>query len=441
VAEFEDLDESGGTMDRPGVRQAIEAVESGKADGIVCAYLDRWARTVEALEMIERWAKQGKTFISARERFDPTTSQGKFALGMMLLVAKYYRDLITERWDDSCRNAIERGVHVTVPYGYRRGHGKGKAHINGGAHGAPLVVEYDEAKVVQRIFTERIRGDGIAEIAHALNADAISSPRGGLWTRQAVRALIRVRAYKGVAHRGEHETPNAHEAIIGPADWEAAQTERRVSGAANGTSLLTGLVRCAGCGYVMGAGSSRHGGRRYNCNRHHAEMRCPSPTTASANSVEQLVSDEFLTRYGSMQVQGATTEDPHIADAEAALEAARSEYDTWRDDAEMRAAIGDEDYRTGLLARKQCVTHAERAYGDAIRQGKSNDLTVSRDVWASLTLIERRELLRAGIDAVVVRRAGSTHTPLADRVEFVWTGELDHDGSRPGIAAAVRKRP
>ena len=284
---IEELNVSGGSMDRVGADRAIAIVDSGQADGIVCAYLDRWARTVEALEMIERWAKQGKAFISARERFDATTSQGKFALGMMLLVAKYYRDLMSERWDESSRGAIERGVHVTVPYGYRRGDSEnGRAHRKGGKHGAPLVVVPDEAKVVRRIFAERLTGIGIADIAHGLNADGVPSPRGGRWTRQTVRAIVRVRAYVGDAKRGDYVREGAHEALVSREDWDAVQSERTRSWKrGQSDSLLIGLVRCAGCGYVMGAGSSQHGGRRVNCNRHHAEMRCPSPTTAPAEAL------------------------------------------------------------------------------------------------------------------------------------------------------------
>jgi DNA invertase Pin-like site-specific DNA recombinase len=440
VAEFEDLDESGGSMDRPGVRRAIEMVESGHADGIVCAYLDRWARTVEALEMIEAWAAQGKAFISARERFDATTSQGKFALGMMLLVAKYYRDLITERWDDSVRNAIGRGVHVRVPYGYRRGDGNGKAYAKGGTRGAPLVLEPDEATIVRRIFTERTQGVGAAGTTEGLNRDGIPSPRGGRWTRQTVRALIRVRAYAGVAHKGAHELAGAHPAIIPPSEWEAAQRERGPA-ASNGHSPLAGLVRCAGCGYIMGASNNGRGLRRYNCNRHHAEMRCPSPTTAPAETLEQLVVDEFLARYGAVQMKGANAASPIVAETEGALARARAEYEAWRDDVEMRNEIGDADYRAGLLARKQSVTAAERAYGDAIRQTKSDMLSVSEDIWSALDTAERRELMREGIEAIVLCRASSTHTPLTDRVEIVWSGELDHDGTRSGIAGAIRERP
>ncbi len=440
VAECSDLDVSGGSMDRPGVREAITMVESGQADGIVCARLDRWARNLEALEMIERWTKEGRTFISAREKFDANSSAGRLTLGMMLLVAKYYRDLITERWDSSVRNAVERGVHITVPYGYKRGNGIGKAHAKGGTRGAPLVVDPEPAAVVRRIFTERASGAGISEIAAGLNADGIASPRGGQWTRQTVRALLRVRAYMGEAARGEYVKADAHEAIVDRATWDAAQTERGPS-PRNGDSLLIGLVRCAGCGYAMGSGDNGRGHRRYGCNRHHAELRCPAPTTAPAEGLEQLVCDEFLTRYGNVAVQGASSSEPAVSVAETDLERTRTEYTRWRDDVEMREAIGDEDYRAGLVVRKHAVADAERTYEDAVRAAKSSTLSVSESVWKHLDQRERRELLQAGLDAIVLRRASSTHTPLADRVEFVWTGELEHDGTRSGVAAAIRERP
>jgi site-specific DNA recombinase len=425
---IEDLDESGGSMDRPGAQRAIAMVESGQADGIVVAKLDRWARNLEALEMIERWVAQGKTFISAADQFDAKTPQGKLTLGMLLLVAKYYRDQTAESWDHSTRDAIERGVHVTVPFGYRRSNGRG----------SPLAVDEPNAATVRRIFEERQRGTGIASIASRLNADKVPAPRGGLWTRQSVRALVRVRAYSGVASRGEYETEGAHEAIIEPHDWLAAQTERGESRERT-TSLLAGLVRCAGCGYVMGAGSSLHGGRRYHCNRHHAEIDCPSPTTAPADALERLVSDEFLARYGDVRVQGADA-DPRVAECEVLLERTRARYESFRRDHEARDIMGLADWRADLADYRREVDDAERAHADAVRETATTALTVDGDVWATLDVAERGELMTAGLDAVVLSRAGSTHTPLRERVTILWAGQLEHDGSRSGIAASVRER-
>jgi site-specific DNA recombinase len=237
VDEIEDLNESGGSMDRPGVKRAIELVESGQVDGIVVYSLDRWARTVEALEMIERWASQGKTFISAHERFDPLTPQGKFALGMMLLVAKYYRDQITERWLDAERNAISRGVHVSVPFGYRRSNGRGSV----------LEVVPEQAEVVRRIFAERLAGRANAWIADQLNRDGIKSSTGKRWNRQSVRAIMKSRTYMGEAAKGDAINEKAHTAIVSRSDWHAVQTESKVI-RERSKHHLVGLVRCGGLG-------------------------------------------------------------------------------------------------------------------------------------------------------------------------------------------------
>jgi hypothetical protein len=76
-----------------------------------------------------------------------------------------------------------------------------------------------------------------------------------------------------------------------------------------------------------------------------------------------------------------------------------------------------------------------------VRTAKSSTLSVSENIWVALDQRERHELVRSGLDAVVLRRADSTRTPLADRVEIIWAGELEHDGTRSGLAAAVRGRP
>src|SRR4051794_24734051 len=67
--EIIDLDESGGTMNRPGLGRALAALDAGRADGIAVAKLDRFARNASAIELIERMERAGKVFVSAADRF------------------------------------------------------------------------------------------------------------------------------------------------------------------------------------------------------------------------------------------------------------------------------------------------------------------------------------------------------------------------------------
>jgi len=334
-----------------------------------------------------------------------------FALGMMLLVAKYQRDRHVETWAASTRNAIERGVHVRVPYGYRRADGRGSA----------LVPDDERADVVRGMYQARLRGEQVSTITHGLNDAAVPGPTGGSWTRQTVRALLRSRTYLGEASYGEHVQPDAHPALVSPTEWEQAQPNRGATWQSPGKTLLVGLVRCAGCGYSMGATSSRQG-RRYSCGRHHSTGKCPSPTTAPAERLEALVAAAFLDRYGHVSASGASTADPHVGDCEAILARVQAEYMTWRDDVDMREALGDVEYRAGLFARKRASDDAIVELDDAVRSSSAATLTIDESVWTSATVPERRELLAAGVEAVMVSRAASTHSPLAGRVNVEWVG-------------------
>lgn len=409
VETIEELDESGGTMNRDGLQRAIRMVESGEADGIVVAWLDRWARTVETLELIERWAAEGKAFISAAERFDAATSHGKFALGMMLLVAKYYRDRSIEQWDSAVAGAIGRGVSISVPYGYRRADG----------NGSRLVPDEPAASVVRRIYAERAAGRGVAAIADGLNADGIQSARGTWWTRGSLQALVKVRTYLGEAGKGSHTNREAHEALVDELTWRAAQSRGRVQWVHGDGALLSRIVRCASCGWAMSSGSGGSGARRYGCGRNHSDGKCPGPSTINAERLEELVEALFLERH-CVAVRPIGTTDPAVEKAAALAEKRHRQYVQWRDDVDMAESLGDDEYRASLVARKRAWDDAIDAYESTVRRADASSLTVDVDGYWSLSMVERRQLLARALERVVIRRAVAANEPLPNRVELVW---------------------
>lgn len=419
----EELDQSGGTMNRAGAKRAIAAVDHGEADGIVMAYLDRWARTPAALEKIEEWSKRGKVFLSAAERIDTTTPHGLFACGVLLLVAKLQRDRHIETWANSTRNAVERGVAIRVPYGYERGP-SGK-----------LVIAEPAASAVRKAFDLRARGIGVAQITRELQADGIGPAHADAWTRQTVRALLRVRTYLGEATYGGHTTLNAHPAIVGKATWEAAQTARKTIPMRGEGQILNGLVRCAGCGYVMGA-SMTNGHRRYNCNRNHGGGRCPSPTSCLAERLETFVVARFLERYGDVRV-GSATGTPELDALERAVERTLREFEMYRDDTGLRDMLGHDEWRGGLIVRKAELDAAREAHAVAVRESSAGRLVVDAAMWDDLTIPERRMLLSAGMDDVVLSRASGTHAPLDSRCVIRWAGEASDNGVRRSRASAL----
>ena len=66
-------------------------------------------------------------FVSVAEGLDPTTPAGKMMMRLMLVMAEFELDRMRETWDESRRQAVDRGIHLAgrIPIGYlaiRRGH-------------------------------------------------------------------------------------------------------------------------------------------------------------------------------------------------------------------------------------------------------------------------------------------------------------------------------
>ena len=264
-------------------------------------------------------------------------------------------------------------------------------------------------------------------IAAGLNADEIPGPRRPRGRRRRSARSFSNRVYRGEARYGEHVRETAHERTRQDDVWYAAQPGRKITRGERSVTLLGGLARCNACGYVMGA-SMTQSGRRLTCSRLHATGVCPAPTTAPADRLEEFVADAFLEKYGAeVVVAGARVEDPEVAATATERDRAHREFVIWRDDTKMRAMLGDEDYVAGLQVRRRERDEADAAHDRAVLASRHEQLSVNASVWADASLKERRELLRAGIDVVLVSRASSTRTPLPDRVEILWTGEAPDD--------------
>ena len=121
---WEEIDQSGAKLERPLFQQALERCERGETGGIVVARLDRFARSaVDALESIKRLNQCGARFVSVEDNFDGSTAMGRFAIGILSLIAELELERISENWSTAISEAVGRGVHISArpPAGYRRG--------------------------------------------------------------------------------------------------------------------------------------------------------------------------------------------------------------------------------------------------------------------------------------------------------------------------------
>lgn len=418
----EDLDQPGSRYERPGFQAALEAVERGEADGIIVASLDRFARSVpDAAVALRRLEQAGGTLVSVRDALDTSTPIGRFARTMMLALAELELDRIRENWQVARERAIARGVHFSprTPLGYRR-------REDGRLEPDPV-----SGPVVRELFLRRAAGASWTELADWLDG-RLPRGSGGRWTRQTVLSIVSRRSYLGEAYQGDTINPRAHEPLVTRAEWEAAQTSRWQHGPSGRGRLLSGIIRCAGCGYPL---SPNSGGRRgyayYQCRGRHAAGACPAPAKISVLRADGHVVSRFKEWLSERRIVAKPERrDDVLEDAVRRVEAAERELADYRD-TNLVSVIGREAWVAGMLERQRAVDEARDELAERTRGGSDVDLDPVGilDAWDTLGLPEQRALLASAIDAVVARRAGrpGKGSPADWRLVILWRGQAPRD--------------
>lgn len=420
-----EIDSSGKTTNRPALNRAKARALSGEVDGIAAAYLSRFSRnTVEGLLLVQELLDADRRFVALDCPFDLRTPDGRRFLTYELANAQAERERATLAFKRGVAESIARGVHIGVPFGYRRS----------GGRATPLVIDEAEAPAVRLAFRMRADGHSWQAIADALNASEIS-PRPykrsdvvkqAVWTHKTARQLVvgregdGNRVYVGTAWNGAHATENAHPAIV-DADLLAAANEARGTkpvGPDEG-HLLSGLVRCRGCGYVM-----TYNGREWiRCRAaQHGDGRCPAQTSVNARQLEALVVADFKLRLrGGLDVSGSEASE---AVSEAVAETRRlamrhaNVLSLMPDD--LSGAQG-ENWRAQERAAAEALAAAERREAEARDnvRGARLPADLTADTFDTWPIPDQRTFLSALFAAVVVRASERWREPVADRYGII----------------------
>ena len=95
---YDDGGFSGGTLDRPALKQLIQDVEAGLIDVIVVYKIDRLSRSLmDFARLVEVLDRNNVTFVSVTQSFNTTTSMGRLTLNILLSFAQFEREVIGER--------------------------------------------------------------------------------------------------------------------------------------------------------------------------------------------------------------------------------------------------------------------------------------------------------------------------------------------------------
>ncbi|MGH3075276.1 MAG: recombinase family protein, partial [Gaiellales bacterium] len=293
------------------------------------------------------------------------------------------------------------------------------------------------ADAVAEAFRRRASGASWKELAEYLEASGVVGAYGSpTWTTGAVSSVIANPVYTGQARSGPFTNDAAHPPIVSPVEWRAAQAARGVVSplrSADG-ALLSGLLRCAGCRYVMKPDTIISRGeklRQYRCRGEHAAGRCSKRSAILARVVEPYVVAAFFDALGPDGVLARPV--PNRSDVEAARAAlgeAEAEVADFVETVTIREH-GRDAYARGLAARQRRQAEAQRAYDDAVAGSAIDGLPPVADLralWPSLSTADQRRILAAGVDAVMLRRGRD----LDLRLLVLWAGDAPDDLPRRG---------
>jgi site-specific DNA recombinase len=397
-----ELDVSGRTPleRRHGLRGAVELVEAGHAEVIVCAYFDRLVRSLKVqLEVVERAEEAGGTIIALDVgRVTNGTASQRLSSAMLGAVNEYAGRVAGERTVEAKERAVREGIapFPNIPSGYRRGEDR---RTERDPKTAPIVAE---------AFRLRANGAPIKDVREHLRAhDIVLSYHG-------VQATLCNRFYLGELHFGALENLAAHDPLIDVVTWNRAQNQHVPRGRRPKSERLLarlGVLRCATCEGRMVIGSSDQRGKRYWMYRCSPLGDCPQRVTISADLAEQAVEDEV--RRLLQRMKGRASSTSGVEDAARKLEQAENDLAS-----AIRVLIGagvdgETTAQEQLRELREARDSAAQRLEDLNRTVVSDFVLDGSTDWNLLTLSERRSLIRAVIAKVLVAPGRGT-----DRITF-----------------------
>jgi site-specific DNA recombinase len=266
---YDDGGISGGTMDRPALKQLLSDIQEEKINTVVVYKVDRLTRSLaDFAKIIEIFDSNSVSFVSVTQQFNTTSSMGRLTLNVLLSFAQFEREITGERIRDKIAASKKKGIWMggMVPLGYDC--------VN-----RELIVRKSEADTVREIFRQYVRLGCLTKLRQHLEQSQTRSKirtsnagrkyGGATYSRGALHHLLRNRIYLGeIVHRGEY-FPGQHEAIVSSELWDQVASRlkqnnraHRSRGPTSSSSPLSGLLFDSS-GVRFTPTQSRKNGKRY----------------------------------------------------------------------------------------------------------------------------------------------------------------------------------
>jgi DNA invertase Pin-like site-specific DNA recombinase len=321
---YDDGGYSGGSMERPALRQLLADIDAGNVDTVVVYKVDRLTRSLaDFAKIIERFDAGQVSFVSVTQQFNTTTSMGRLTLNVLLSFAQFEREVTGERIRDKIAASKRKGMWMggIVPVGYD-------------VRDRKLVVNADEAAQVRKLFRLYLELGCVAKLKTQLDRDGVKSKArlspsgtrsGGMsYSRGSLYCLLQNPIYLGKIQHRDATYAGEHDAIIPQELWDKVQDRlrannkvRRSGSNSKSPSLLVGLLYDEE-GNRFTPSHAVKGGKRYRyyvsqAAIHHRPTSKIGPTRIPAQEIERVIWRRLQSLLSSpeqlLQAIGVASED------------------------------------------------------------------------------------------------------------------------------------
>lgn len=255
---------TGTKENRPEFQRLLGDCRAGKIDMVIAKSITRLARnTVTLLETARELKSLDIDIYFEKEHIHTLSSDGEL---MLTLLASFAQE--------ESRSASEN-VKWRIRKNFEQGIPSGGSMLGYRFKDGVLQVVPEEAEIVKQIFSDFLSGMGLTVIAKKLNRLKVPTKRGALWSKTAIKTILKQDKYTGnlllqKTYRADHidkkkminhgELPmyyveNSHEAIIDQETFAKAQEELKHRTAKYPAPtlprqpyLFTKIIRCGLCG-------------------------------------------------------------------------------------------------------------------------------------------------------------------------------------------------
>jgi site-specific DNA recombinase len=177
---------SGKNLERPGIAEVLDCLRQrkGGADGVVIYKLDRITRSLRDWDFLitEFFSeKAGKRLFSVSDSIDTGTAGGRMVLNVLMSVAQWEREIISERTKDALQAKIGRGERCgKVRFGYDLA-----------ADGRTLVRNEREQETIRTMQGWRASGKKFKEMVAMMEELGIETKEGNrIWMPSTIHRIL-----------------------------------------------------------------------------------------------------------------------------------------------------------------------------------------------------------------------------------------------------------